>query len=261
MENKNLKSFKDLEVWQKSKKLAVLIYKKTEKFPQSEFYGITNQMRRAVISISSNLAEGFKRFHLKEKIQFYNIAYGSAAELESQIEVSRELKFLSVEDYDELIFVLIEVSKMIGGLIKSLNPKSYILNSKSCGVAALPAIIVIAMVILLVGVGISSTGFIENLSSYGELENKKALAAAETGAADGFERLVRNRNCGGSCPNNYTIVVGDADADVVISDDTASTKKIVSTGRVGFKRVKIQVIVSFNANGKATQDLWQEITN
>jgi hypothetical protein len=129
------------------------------------------------------------------------------------------------------------------------------------GVAALPAIIVIAMVILLVGVGISSTGFIENLSSYGELENKKALAAAEAGAADGFERLVRNRSCGGSCPNNYTIVVGDADADVVISDDTASTKKIISTGRVGFKRVKIQVIVSFDANGKATQDSWQEIVD
>lgn len=124
----------------------------------------------------------------------------------------------------------------------------------------MPAIIVIAMVILLVGVGISSTSFIENLSSYGELENKKALAAAETGAADGFEKLVRNRSCSGACAN-YTITVGDADADVVISDDTASTKKIVSTGRVGFKRVKIQVIVSFDANGKATQDTWQEITD
>lgn len=128
------------------------------------------------------------------------------------------------------------------------------------GVAALPAIIVIAMVILLIGVGISSTGFIENLSSYGELENKKALAAAEAGAADGFEKLVRNRNCSGACAN-YTLEVGDADADIVISDDTASTKKIVSTGRVGFKRVKIQVIVSFDTNNEASSTSWQEITD
>ena len=93
------------------------------------------------------------------------------------------------------------------------------------------------------------------------MENKKALAAAEAGASDAFERLVRNRSCGGSCPNNYTIVVGDADADVVISDDTASTKKIVSTGRVGFKRVKIQVIVSFDTNNEASSTSWQEITD
>jgi len=131
METKKLQSFKDLNVWQKSSDLAALIYKITERFPRSELYGLTNQMRRAVISIGSNIAEGFKRNHKKEKLQFYNIAYGSAAELESQIEISCKLNFLDNQDYKNLIAVVTEIGKMLDGLIKSQNrkfPKSYILN-------------------------------------------------------------------------------------------------------------------------------------
>lgn len=131
MENKQLKSFKDLVVWQKSSDLAALIYSITEKFPRSELYGLTNQMRRSTVSISSNIAEGFKRNHKKEKLQFYNIAYGSAAELESQIEIALKLNFISTEDYQKLTAPIIEISKMLNGLIKSANksPKSYLLNS------------------------------------------------------------------------------------------------------------------------------------
>lgn len=132
-----LKSFRDLKVWQKASDLAVEIYLVTEKFPKSELYGITSQMRRAVISISSNIAEGFKRSHSKEKIQFYYIAYGSTTELESQIEISFKLKFISDEQYIKLCGQIVEVSKMLDGLIKSskqlfnspfIAPKSYILN-------------------------------------------------------------------------------------------------------------------------------------
>ncbi len=139
-----LKSFKDLIVWQKAANLATLAYGITERFPHSELYGLTNQMRRSVISISSNIAEGFKRIHKKEKLQFYNIAYGSAAELESQTEISLKLKFINLEEYHILISPIIETSKMIDSLIRSVNnkfpkfpklpkppnsPKSYILNS------------------------------------------------------------------------------------------------------------------------------------
>ena len=134
MEQGLLKSFKDLAVWKKAVNLATLIYSLTEKFPKSELYGITNQMRRAVVSISSNLAEGFKRSHKKEKLQFYNIAYSSAAELESQIEIAYRLGFLNKEDYEKLNFYIIEVSKMMSGFIKATNksfPKFYILYSIS----------------------------------------------------------------------------------------------------------------------------------
>lgn len=131
MENKQLKSFKDLTVWQKAVDLASLTYEITEKFPKSELYGLAHQMRRAAISISSNIAEGFKRHHKKEKLQFYNVAYGSAAELESQTEVACRLNFIGKEGGQKLNNSVREVSKMIDGLIKAVNkyPKSYILNS------------------------------------------------------------------------------------------------------------------------------------
>jgi len=86
-----IKSFKDLIVWQKSRDLAVAVYKLTDKFPKSELYGLTSQMRRAVVSISSNIAESYHRFHTREKNQFLAIAYGSGSELESQMEVAKIL--------------------------------------------------------------------------------------------------------------------------------------------------------------------------
>ncbi|MEK9185774.1 MAG: four helix bundle protein [Patescibacteria group bacterium] len=84
-------SFRDLIVWQKSRDLAVEIYKVTELFPRSELYGLVSQMRRAAISISSNIAESYHRFGRKEKDQFLKIAFGSGSELESQIEISKIL--------------------------------------------------------------------------------------------------------------------------------------------------------------------------
>lgn len=84
-------SFRDLIVWQKLRDLAVETYRLTELFPRSELYGLVSQMRRAVISISSNIAESYHRFGKKEKRQFLCIAFGSGSELESQIEVSKVL--------------------------------------------------------------------------------------------------------------------------------------------------------------------------
>jgi len=131
METKKLQSFKDLNVWQKSSDLATFVYKITEKFPKSELYGLTNQMRRAVISISSNITEGFKRNHKKEKLQFYSVTYSSTAELESQIEIAYKLDYLPEEDYKKLLSLITEVAKMTDILIKSvrksLPPKFYIL--------------------------------------------------------------------------------------------------------------------------------------
>ena len=121
--NNKLQSFKDLKVWQKAVDLVVVVYEVTEKFPSSELYGITNQMRRAALSVSSNFAEGFKRNHKKEKLQFYNVAYSSLAELDSQVEVAKKLNFLSVENYQKLNLALIELSKMTDAFIKSANSK------------------------------------------------------------------------------------------------------------------------------------------
>lgn len=110
------KSFRDLIVWQKSRDLAVLIYALTDNFPKSEIYGLTSQMRRAVVSISSNIAESYHRFHKKEKNQFLAIAFGSGAELESQIEISRVL-FPDL-NYRESEVLLTEVMKILNSFLQ-----------------------------------------------------------------------------------------------------------------------------------------------
>lgn len=131
------------------------------------------------------------------------------------------------------------------------------------GVAALPTIILIAMVILLAAVGVSSSGFIEGLISYGELESKKTLFAAEVGARDAFERVVRSKRCNidasPSC-SSYSLIVDDATASIVVSG-SGNVRTIVSTGQIGVIKSKIQVEISFDANDKATQTSWKQITN
>lgn len=109
------KSFRDLIVWQKSRDLAVMVYGLTNNFPKSELYGLTSQMRRAVISISSNIAESYHRFHEKEKRQLMAIAFGSGAELESQIEVARVL-FPELH-YQEIDAMLLEVMKILNNFL------------------------------------------------------------------------------------------------------------------------------------------------
>lgn len=111
------KSFRDLVVWQKARDLSVSIYKLTEQFPKSELYGITNQMRRAAISISSNIAESYHRFHAKEKHQFLSIAYGSGSELESQKEISKIL-FKDL-DYTETEKLLNETMRILNKFLYS----------------------------------------------------------------------------------------------------------------------------------------------
>jgi len=111
------KSFRDLVVWQKSRDLSVLIYKLTEKFPKSEIYGLTSQMRRAVISISSNIAESYHRFHKKEKNQFLSISFGSGSELESQIEIAK-LLFPGL-NYDKISSLLTEIMKILNSFLQN----------------------------------------------------------------------------------------------------------------------------------------------
>lgn len=109
-------SFRDLIVWQKSRDLAVKIYKITENFSKSELYGLTSQMRRAVISISSNIAESYHRFHYKEKQHFLAIAFGSGSELESQIEVAKIL-YPSI-DFKDIEKDILEIMKILNNFLK-----------------------------------------------------------------------------------------------------------------------------------------------
>jgi len=114
-------SYKDLIVWQKSVELVVAIYKLTEKFPPAEVYGLTSQMRRAVISIPSNIAEGRRRGTRKDFRQFLVVAYSSGAELETQLEIAKKLPFGKSLDYLEVDNLLLEVMKMLNKIVSTLK--------------------------------------------------------------------------------------------------------------------------------------------
>lgn len=120
-----IQSFTDLITWQKGHELVLVIYRTTEEFPSKEIFGITNQMRRAAVSITSNIAEGFSRRSNKEKTQFYYMALGSLTELQNQLVIARDIKYLDIGNFDKISKQTITVSKLINGLIKS----SIVLNS------------------------------------------------------------------------------------------------------------------------------------
>ncbi len=118
-------SYKDLIVWQKSIELVVLIYKLTENFPKTEIYGIISQMRRAALSIPANIAEGHRRNHLPEFIQFLGIANGSAAEVETYLEISKRLGFVEENGIKKVESLLLEVLKMLNSLIQNLKKRKF----------------------------------------------------------------------------------------------------------------------------------------
>lgn len=117
-EASKIKNFTDLIVWQKGHKLVLLVYKHTATFPKEELFGLTNQLRRAVVSFTSNIAEGFSRTSYKEKAQFYAIALGSLTEVQNQLLIARDLGYITNELFEDLEGLLVELNKMTNGLIK-----------------------------------------------------------------------------------------------------------------------------------------------
>lgn len=119
-----LHSYKELIVWQKSMDLVVAIYVLTEQFPKEELYGLTSQIRRAAISIPSNIAEGRFRGTKNDYTQFLRIAYASGAELETQIELAKRLPRTAKLDFARVDTLLLEVMKMLNAMIRNINPRS-----------------------------------------------------------------------------------------------------------------------------------------
>ena len=114
-----IQSFKDLTVWQKSMTLVKQVYDITAGFPATEQFGLANQMRRAAVAIPSNIAEGKKRNSKKDFVHFLHIADGSAAELETQLLISKDL--YSKINYQTSLDLLLEVQKMLSVMIKKLS--------------------------------------------------------------------------------------------------------------------------------------------
>lgn len=119
-------TFSDLYCWQEGHKLVLMIYEITSKFPSNEKFALVDQMCRAVVSITSNIAEGFSRQGIKEKVQFYLMAKGSLTEIQNQLYIARDVKYISVDKFSEVWSQTVIVHKLITGLIKSVKNFSHI---------------------------------------------------------------------------------------------------------------------------------------
>jgi len=119
MENQKIKSFTDLDAWKEAHKLVLLIYRHTKSFPEEEKFGLTNQIRRATVSITSNIAEGFGRSTQKDKINFYVMAKSSLFEVQSQLMIAKDLGYITKDVFSGIADVSVVVSRLLAGLSKS----------------------------------------------------------------------------------------------------------------------------------------------
>ena len=116
-------SFTSLNAWKEAHAMVLEIYKLTKLFPKDEQFSLVDQLRRAAISITSNIAEGFSRQSFKEKVQFYSIAKGSNTEVQSQLLVARDLSYITKQDFNNVAKLSINISKLLTGLIRSSKQK------------------------------------------------------------------------------------------------------------------------------------------
>ena len=117
-------SYRDLVVWQRSMKLVLNVYRATKGFPKEELYALVSQMRRAAVSIPSNIAEGKGRFTDRDRSHFYLQARGSLLELETQILIARELGYISRAELERLLASSEEIGKMLNGLVHAIRPST-----------------------------------------------------------------------------------------------------------------------------------------
>ncbi|PID31475.1 four helix bundle protein [Candidatus Saccharibacteria bacterium] len=120
-ERKKAVKFTDLEAWQHGHQLVIAIYKQTRGWPSSEQFGLVSQIRRAAVSVTSNIAEGFSRATKTDKSHFYVMAHSSLTEVQNQLLVARDVGFLSKTDFEKMADSTVTVHKLLTGLIKSLK--------------------------------------------------------------------------------------------------------------------------------------------
>ena len=115
-------TFADLEVWQAAMDLVVSIYRLSKHFPKEEMYGLTSQLRRAAISVASNIAEGKGRFSDRELAQFLAHSRGSVFEIETQLQIAQRLGYITKEENEPILREVVRVGQMLNGLIRSVRP-------------------------------------------------------------------------------------------------------------------------------------------
>lgn len=124
-DNSKIQRFTDLHAWQEGHKLVLMIYNKTDKFPDKEKYSLTDQMRRAAVSVTSNIAEGFTRRSAKEKNRFYDMAQASLVELQNQLIIARDVGYLPKDEFAAIAEQSIRSNKLMYGLQRATKNKSF----------------------------------------------------------------------------------------------------------------------------------------
>lgn len=117
-----IKSFTQLKVWMKGHSLVLRIYAVTKKFPYNESFGLASQLQRSVVSITSNIAEGFTRRTKKDKCHFYTMAAGSNTEVQNQLLITRDVGYITPEEFSNLAATTVEIGKMLNSLITTIAP-------------------------------------------------------------------------------------------------------------------------------------------
>jgi len=117
-------TFEDLVAWQESRELAKMVYVLTRNYPKDELYALTSQLRRAVVSVSSNIAEGFSRNTASDRTHFYTMARGSLTEVQSQLIISKDLDYISEDEYKNVRQKAITCHKLVTGLINATKRKN-----------------------------------------------------------------------------------------------------------------------------------------
>ncbi|MBP9773719.1 MAG: four helix bundle protein [Candidatus Peribacteraceae bacterium] len=123
-EQQKIRSFTDLRVWREGHKLVLIIYRITKTFPKDELFGLTSQLRRAAVSFTSNIAEGFTRNSTKEKIQFYTTSLSSLTEIQNQILIAQDIGYLNQEIFLQTANQTVTLSKMTNGFIYKENERT-----------------------------------------------------------------------------------------------------------------------------------------
>ena len=121
MAAEKITTFTKLKAWQKAHALALAIYKVSADFPVVEQFGLTSQIRRAAVSITSNIAEGFNRFSPADKAHFYQMAVGSCGELQSQLLIAKDLGYMPADRFQKLAANSVEVHRVLNSLIKAVK--------------------------------------------------------------------------------------------------------------------------------------------
>ena len=114
-----IKTFQDILAWQKAHELTLEVYRLTINYPKHELFVLTSQTRRAAVSVPSNIAEGFRRNGKNDSLHFYNIAQASLEELKYQLLLARDLKYIRSDEYDNVLIIAEETSKLLAGWVKS----------------------------------------------------------------------------------------------------------------------------------------------